>query len=95
MGVPEFHKVMLPLLRLTADGKQHSLADAVERLAVEFALSDPEKNELLKTGGTRLYNRVGWGRTYLVKAGLLEAVGPGRFQITDGGRDCLLILRPK
>ena len=32
---------------------------------------------------------VGWTTTYLKKAGLLQAVGPGRFQLTDRGRDVL------
>jgi len=36
-----------------------------------------------------LYNRVGWTTTYLKKAGLLQAVGPGRFELTDRGRDVL------
>src|SRR5215469_2416676 len=40
-------------------------------------------------GQTRLYNRVGWASTYLKKAGLLQALAPGRFQLTDRGSDIL------
>jgi hypothetical protein len=89
MGVPDFQTLMLPLLKLASDGQQHTLAEALERLAQEFQLSDDERAELLKSGQTRLYNRVGWTTTYLKKAGLLQAVGPGRFQLTDRGRDVL------
>ncbi|MCA1650527.1 MAG: DUF262 domain-containing protein, partial [Acidobacteria bacterium] len=32
---------------------------------------------------------VGWATTYLKKAGLLQAVGRGRFEVTDRGRDVL------
>ena len=89
MAVPDFQTLMLPLLKLASDGQQHTLAEAVEQLAQEFQLSDDDRAQLLKGGQTRLYNRVGWTSTYLKKAGLLQAVGPGRFQLTDRGRDVL------
>ena len=89
MAVPDFQTLMLPLLKLAGDGQQHTLAEAVERLAQEFQLSDDDRTQLLRSGQTRLYNRVGWTTTYLKKAGLLQAVGPGRFQLTDRGRDVL------
>ena len=87
MAVPDFQTLMLPLLKLVNDGQQHTLAEAVERLAQEFQLSNDDRIQLLRSGQTRLYNRVGWTTTYLKKAGLLQAVGPGRFQLTDRGRD--------
>jgi restriction endonuclease Mrr len=89
MAVPDFQTLMLPLLKLANDGQQHALAEAVEQLALEFQLSDDDRTQLLRSGQTRLYNRVGWTTTYLKKAGLLQAVGPGRFQLTDHGRDVL------
>ena len=89
MAVPDFQTLMLPLLRLASDGQQHNLAEAIERLAQEFQLSNDDQAQLLRSGQTRLYNRVGWTTTYLKKAGLLQAVGPGRFELTDRGRDVL------
>jgi hypothetical protein len=89
MAVPDFQSLMLPLLKLTADGEEHSLAEAVERLAQEFQLTDEDRAHLLRSGQTRVYNRVGWTTTYLKKAGLLQAVGKGRFQLTDRGREVL------
>src|SRR3989454_12837914 len=89
MAVPDFQSLMLPLLELAADGQQHAFVEAVERLAQDFQLSDEDRNERLRSGQTRLYNRVGWTATYLKKAGLLQAVGPGRFQVTDRGKDVL------
>ena len=89
MAVPDFQTLMLPLLKLAGDGQQHTFAEAVERLAEEFQLSDDDRAQLLKSGQTRMYNRVGWTSTYLKKAGLLQAMGPGRFQLTDRGRDVL------
>jgi hypothetical protein len=89
MAVPDFQTLMLPLLKLASGGQRHTLAEAVEQLAQEFQLSDDDRGQLLRSGQTRLYNRVGWATTYLKKAGLLQAVGPGRFQLTDRGRDVL------
>jgi len=90
MAVPDFQSLMLPLLKLAADGEQHTSAEAVELLAQEFRLSDDDRKELLPSGKQqRFNNRVGWTTTYLKKAGLLRAVGLGRFQLTDRGREVL------
>ncbi|MEO8752621.1 MAG: DUF262 domain-containing protein, partial [Casimicrobiaceae bacterium] len=89
MAVPDFQTLMLPLLKLAGDGQQHTLAEAVERVGDEFRLSEDDKGQLLRSGQTRLYNRVAWSTTYLRKAGLLQALGPGRFQITTRGQDVL------
>jgi restriction system protein len=75
MAVPDFQSLMLPLLKLAGDGQQHTLAETVEGLAQVFQLSDDDRSQLLRSGQTRLYNRVGWATTYLKKAGLLKAVG--------------------
>src|SRR2546422_9543572 len=89
MAVPDFQSLMLPLLELAADGQQHAFVEAVERLAQDFQLSAKDRNERLRSGQTRMYNRVGWTTTYLKKAGLLRAVASGRFQMTERGRELL------
>jgi hypothetical protein len=89
MAVPDFQSLMLPLLKLADDGQEHTSGEAVEHLAQEFQLSDDDRTFLLRSGQTRLYNRVGWAKSYLKKAGLLRIVGPGRFQLTERGREVL------
>lgn len=90
MTVPDFQTIMLPLLTLAADGSEHKIADAITALATEFRLSDADRAELLPSGKqSRFSNRVGWARTYLSKAGLLESTGHGRFRLTVRGRDVL------
>jgi restriction system protein len=42
VGIPDFQSLMLPLLRIAGDGKEHSLADARGLLAAEFSLSPVE-----------------------------------------------------
>ena len=90
MPVPDFQALMLPLLRVAAEGQERSFTSAVEQLAQEFRLTDVDRADALKSGQNRFYNCVGWARTYLVKAGLLRAVRPGWFQATDRGRELLL-----
>jgi restriction system protein len=86
MAVPEYHKIMLPLLRAARDGKIHSISALIDQLSNEFKLSDGERNELLPSGlQVKFDNRVGWARTYLKKAGLLEAPERGKVKITDRG----------
>ena len=89
MPVPDYQKLMLPVLKLASDGEAHTLADTVERMAQEFKLSDEERAEVLRRGQNKLYNRVGWTTTYLKKAGLIEAVGLGRFRMTNRGREVM------
>lgn len=78
---------MLPLLKLAADGSEHRFRDAVEQLAVQFGLSDLERAEMLPSGTAPLFdNRIGWARTYLKQAGLIESSKRGVFSITERGR---------
>jgi restriction system protein len=50
LAVPDFQSLMLPLLRIAADGKEHSLAQARGRLAEEFKLTQADQDELLPSG---------------------------------------------
>lgn len=77
---------MLPLLRQMQDGQVHALPELVSALAQKFNLAEQEQNELLpKRSAIRLSQRVGWARTYLKKAGLLEAAGRGTVKIAPAG----------
>lgn len=90
MAVPDSRSFMLPLLRLAADGEEHTLAEARETLAAQLGLSDADRAELLPSGRqTRLANRVAWAKIYLCQAGLLASQGAGRFRITERGREVL------
>lgn len=81
---------MLPLLSLARDRQEHSSWEAIEMIANRFKLSDAEQRQLLPSGQqTIFYNRVGWARTYMKKAGLLKSTRRGYFQITDRGLEVL------
>lgn len=90
MAIPDFQTLMLPLLELASDGAVHYIHDAVNQLADQYDLSNEDRTQLLSSGQQpAFYNRVGWARTYLKKAGLLEDPKRGYFQITQRGRDVL------
>jgi restriction system protein len=88
--IPDYQKLMLPLLKLTAEGREHKYRDLVESLADEFHLSDNERNEMLPSGNQPLFhNRVGWAKIYLKKAGLLDSPKRATFVITELGKQTL------
>lgn len=90
MAVPDFQSLMLPILKYVSDGKEHSLRETIEYLAEQFQLSDEERKELLPSGKQPVFeNRVGWARTHLKKAGLLESPKRGYFKITSKGMEIL------
>ena len=90
MAIPGFQSIMLPLLKLARDGETHKFRDAVSKLSEHFELTKDEIEELLRSGRqSRFQNRVGWARTYLSKAGLLESPKRGSFRITSRGLDVL------
>lgn len=90
MPIPDYQTLMLPLLRLAHDGVERPFREAVDKLADEFTLTDDERSELLPSGTAHVFgSRVGWARTYLKQAGLLEAPKRRIFRITSEGKALL------
>jgi restriction system protein len=90
MPVPDFQSLMLPLLRITGDGNEHTTYGVTETLAQQFGLTETDRDEMLPSGRQRKFdNRVNWTKTYLQKALLLTSTGRSRFRITDRGNEVL------
>lgn len=89
MSLPGYQEFMLPLLRTASDGTDHALAEVVATLADQMNISEEERNSLLPSGQTRVYNRVAWAMTYLSKSLLIEKTGRGRFKIAPRGAEVL------
>jgi restriction system protein len=90
MLIPDYQTCMLPFLQHLADGQEHTLADAEESLAEHFKLSPAERAERLPSGQQGVFkNRIGWARTYLKKAALLESPRRAVFRITERGLQTL------
>ncbi|HCP08549.1 MAG TPA: restriction endonuclease [Candidatus Moranbacteria bacterium] len=86
MAVPDFQSTMLPLLKFAGDNQEHSIREAIDYISDFFKLSEQERKEVLPSGQQYIIdNRVGWARTYMKKAGLLETPRRSFFTITDLG----------
>jgi restriction system protein len=90
MSIPTYEDFMLPLLKALDSGQPHRLCDLYLPLARGFGLSEEEIAKKLPSGQQRVVNnRVGWARTYLLKAGLLASPKRGYVELTDVGRSIL------
>jgi len=84
--IPDYQSIMLPLLEITGDKKEHTLQEARDSLAKYFRLTEQERLKLLPKSKQKMFdNRVGWARTYLKKAELLVYEPKGYFKITERG----------
>ena len=57
MAIPDYQTVMLPLLKLASDDKEHQIREAVNMLADQFKLTDTERKETLPSGRAIFDNR--------------------------------------
>src|SRR5690606_4896315 len=74
LAVPDFQSLMLPLLKFSADGKEHTMQEARDGLAKVMGLSEDDLRERLPSGRQTTYaNRVAWAKVYLTQAGVLES----------------------
>jgi restriction system protein len=88
--IPDYESIMLPLLKIAADGKEHRISDVVQQLQSQFGLTDDERMRLLPSGKqTIIANRAHWAKTYMAQAGLLQSTRRGHFTITARGRGVL------
>lgn len=90
MSIPTYEECMLPLLKLLEERSEVSARDAYPILADKLSLTEEERTKLLPSGGMEVFkSRVGWARTYLKKAGLMETPQRGLWKVTQRGRDIL------
>ena len=78
------------MLQIASDGQEYTVHDFTERLARQFNLTEEELNEFLPSGKqARFFNRVGWAKTHLTKAGLLVIAHRPYYVIAQRGKDVL------
>lgn len=90
MAVPKFFKICRPLLEASRDGRPHTQKELRSKIAESLGLSQDDLKEKIPSGRqTTFVNRLSWAKTYLCKAGLLDAPKHGEFVITRAGSDAL------
>lgn len=90
MAVPKYYEMYHSFLQSLSDGEEHPYSDVKKKVIEDFKLTDIELAELLPSGKQLVFsNRIGWCRTYLKKAGLIESPTKAHFMITKSGREVL------
>ena len=90
MSVPDYQAIFLPLMQLASDGKEHSFRESIEYAAKFLKISEDDRKILLPSGTQSTFdNRVGWAKTHLLKAKLLESPRRSIFQITARGKEVI------
>lgn len=86
MAVPSFQSFMRPLLEVVSNREDWRTGELKEAVADRVGLSEDDRSELLPSGKQSAHsNRIGWAKTHLTKAGLLESPKHGWTRITDRG----------
>jgi restriction system protein len=94
MAVPGFQEMFLPFLQLLSDGKARHTSDVQKHIISALNISEQDQQEMVASQqSTKLANRVGWARTHLKKAGLIEAETRGVYKLTEAGKK-LVASRP-
>ncbi len=76
---------MLPVLQLAAQAETR-VPVAASAIADQLNLTGEERDELLPSGRQRiLHNRIHWAKFYMLKAGLIDVPGRGRFKASADG----------
>lgn len=90
MSMPNFQQVMIPVLRVIADGKPQNRREITEGVSDIYKLSRDEREKLLPSGKAPVIrSRVGWGLSYMRHAGLVERPKRGLYRITERGKQVL------
>ena len=90
MALPKYNELYQPVLSILSDGKVWPIRKVWEKAGELLRISPEEMAMTLPSGGMGVFvNRIGWARTYLKKAGLIDSPKRGFVQITGEGRKAL------
>ena len=86
IGVPSVDDLLRPMLVALSDGTPLAFPDLVDSICDALRLDAEVRGRRLASGQTVMYNRVGWTRTNLAKAGLVDNPDASVVVLTDTGR---------
>lgn len=86
MALPKWHECMWHVLAALSCQEIATKSELDRYVAEQFGLTDEERAERLKSGKTKLYDRVYWATKYLRIAGFVRSGSKrGTYYITDSG----------
>lgn len=81
---------MLPFLTTLRDGQVHSIQDVIDQLARQFDLTPEERYQRSPNSSNIVFNnKVGWTKTHLKKAQLIDNPNRGIVKISTRGLEVL------
>lgn len=86
---PTTEQLLHPVLEALADGQTRDTPTVAKMAADLLGLDAATRALKIPSGAFRIEHRVGWARTSLVRAGLVEQPGQSAMRITDVGREAL------
>ena len=90
MSLPKYNELYSPFLAAIQDGMPHNITKVKDAIAEQLQLSEESLAEQLPSGTQTVFaNRVGWAKTYLKKAGLIESPKRAFVSITSEGKKLL------
>ena len=88
--LPKYDELFLTVLSVMEDGQEKSIPEIASKTISLLSIPQELLEERLSSGSQRVIdNRIGWARTYLHKAGLLQRTRRGIYQITKDGAELL------
>lgn len=85
MAIPRYRDLYPNVLKVLSDGKEYSTRELDDIIIPTLNLTEEELEARLSSGNIVIRNRLGWCRTFLKKAGLIESRKRGYINITDAG----------
>lgn len=89
MAIPKYDELYGPFLRAIKDGNTHDWKEIRSWVSNYLHLSESDLAEQLPSHQSVFHSRLGWAKTYLLKAGLVSSPRKSVFQITDSGKSLL------
>lgn len=89
MALPTQTDAFYITLEMFSDGLPHTRKDIFNKAISAISLSDEEVKEKTKSGTPIYESRLGWGISYLERAGMLKKVRRGVYEITPRGEQAL------
>lgn len=86
--IPKYNEMYNEVLTVLNNRGEIKFKDLVEEVSDILKLSEEDKNIMLDNKKTTvIYYRLGWTKTYLAKAGLVETIKRGSYKITAEGKE--------
>lgn len=86
MSIPKYNEMFPSILKCLNEPGTHRISDLRDKVARDFSLTEEDLRITIPSGGSLFGGRVGWARTYLKRAGLIDTPERNRYVLTESGR---------